>query len=97
MDGSIDIDIYISFFEMLHYFPLVYINICKERTLASRVILCYDIPDLCDPPDDSLSMELSCIDVNSTLKLTTLLSPFQVPSRYSHLLVNLRGKVFTVK
>ena len=38
--------------------------------------MCYDVPDLCDPPDDSFSMELSCIDGNRTLKLTTLLSPF---------------------
>ena len=35
-----------------------------------------DVPDLSNPPGDSFSMELSCIDDNSTLKSPTLLSFF---------------------
>ena len=57
-------------------FPLFILASAKKQLWLPELSCTNDVPDLSDPPGDSFSMELSCIDGNSTLKLPTLLSPF---------------------
>ena len=57
-------------------FPLFILASAKKQLWLPELSCTNDVSDLSDPPGDSFSMELSCIDGNSTLKLPILLSPF---------------------
>ena len=57
-------------------FPLFILASATKQLWFPELSCTDDVPDLSDPPGDSFSRELSCIDHNSTLKLPPLLSPF---------------------
>ena len=62
---------------MLHYFPIVFfLASAKEQLWLPKLSCTDDVQDLSESPGDLFSMELSCIDGNSTLKFPTWLSSF---------------------
>ena len=83
---------------MKYYFLLVYFSICKEAALAYQgylVLMMFQIYLI----HQVIPLAWNWVVLIITVLLNCLLCYhlYQVPSRYSHLLVNLWGKVFIVK